>query len=177
MKFNLGSGDRYEDGWINVDHGYIGKKDQRVNLAGPLPWEKESVSYVYAGHLLEHLTKKECLELLTNLLPLMINGGKLMIVGPDIEKAREMMEAGTFDYTYHSLNSLLYGGHRWEGDDHKWETNEKEITELLTIAGWSEIQSIGISNVGVEWPVADRAPQWQYAILARKGKEKELDET
>jgi hypothetical protein len=176
MKLNLGCGDRYAPGWTNVDwEGCPHPKDQTVDLTGELPWARRSVSHVYAGHLLEHLTAPQAQGLLARLRPLMVKDGAIMVVGPDMKVARSMIDAGTFDGRYHSLESLRDGAARWPGDEHRWETAAADVKALLSAAGWVRISQHPIGDLGsfMEpggfWPVADSAQLWQYAIGARRG--------
>lgn len=170
VKLNLGCGDRYADGWTNVDFGSPHRKDQEVDLTGPLPWESGSVTHVYLGHVLEHLTLQQCSGLLSQLLPCMDPAGALaMIVGPDVPLAKQMIAEGTFDFTYHSLDSLRYGAGRWAGDVHQWECSASAIVDLCRDAGWPVVTDIGIKLVDSFWPVADRVPQWQCAVRAYVG--------
>ena len=165
MNINLGAGDRYADGWTNVDWpGSPHRKDETVDLTGPLPWEPGSVELAYAGHVLEHLTLDDCHHLLTHLRPCMALDGALLVVGPDLDRARTLLAAGALDVT---LDSLLYGADRWPGDQHLWECTPDIIVELLTATGWQGIHEVGIGEVDAVWPVADRGPIWQCAIGAR----------
>lgn len=164
MRLNLGCGDRYAPGWVNVDRAECPhRKDQIVDLAGKLPWPAGGVSHVYAGHVLEHLPVEVCVALLGRLLPLMAPGGQIMVVGPDLDRAQMMAEAGTLDVT---IESLQFGAHRWAGDEHQWECVPTILIAMLDEAGWQDITEVGIANVPKMWPVADRGPQWQCAISA-----------
>lgn len=168
MLINLGAGDRYVNGWINVDHeGSPHKKDQVVDLTKKLPWERNSVLHVYMGHVLEHLTISHARSLLKRLRPLVKPEGQILIVGPDVNVAQAMADAGTLDV---SMDSLRFGGHRWPGDEHKWESTREKTIELLQETGWGTIESISINEVAIFWPVADRGPQWQFAVTARNDK-------
>lgn len=169
MKLNLGCGDRYVEGWINVDHDTPHRADVRIDLASPdpLPWEEGSITHVYAGHLLEHLSRKESYALVKKLLPCMSkDGGVVVAVGPDIPLAKKMIADGTFDFTYHSLESLRDGAGRWAGDVHQWETSGPLVASMFTRAGWPHVRNLGIAKLEGGWPVADPAPQWQYAVRA-----------
>jgi predicted SAM-dependent methyltransferase len=161
---NLGCGDRYAPGWWNVDHGCPLRKDEDVDLDGPLPWAPGLVDLVYMGHLLEHLTLGQGLRLLERLLPCMTETGVLMVVGPDVPKARAMARAGTLDVT---LDELRLGAHRWPGDEHQWECDPSKVMEMLIDADWQEVTGLPIGKVPDMWPVADRGPAWQFAITAR----------
>jgi hypothetical protein len=170
MKLNLGCGDRYAPEWTNVDFESPHPKDETVDLTGPLPWAAGSVTHVYAGHVLEHLTVPQCRDLLAGLLPCMDPaGGLLMIVGPDIPLAERMIADGTFDFTYHNLDSLRYGAGRWAGDVHQWECSAGAVAELCRDAGWHPVTDLGIRLVDQTWPVADREPQWQFAVRCYTG--------
>lgn len=167
MKLNLGCGDRYADGgWHNVDHsGSPHRKDETVDLAGPLPWPAGSVEYAYVGHLLEHLSLDDCHRLLANLRPCMApDDGQVLIVGPDLDRARTLAAAGALDVT---LESLQFGAHRWPGDEHQWECTAGIVVHLLTAAGWTGIHEVPMGDVEAVWPVADRRPVWQCAVKAR----------
>lgn len=164
MKLNLGCGDRYVPGWVNVDWpGSPHPRDVTADLTRELPWGLCTIAAAYAGHLLEHLTPGACLALLERLLPCMVPGGDIMIVGPDIDRAEAMIEAGTFQPT-HTLQELKYGGHRWHGDAHLWDCNTPAVMGLLTKAGWADVTDVGITRVEQHWPVADRLPLWQLAV-------------
>ncbi len=171
MRVNLGCGDRYAPDWHNVDHaGSPYPKDQTVDLTADPPWPAGSISHVYAGHVLEHLTVQQSLDLLERLLPLMAPGGQVMLVGPDVPKAEAMIEAGTFDFSGgHTLESLRFGGHRWPGDEHQWECDGAILADMLKETGWADVTELAIGDVPAFWPVADRRPAWQCAVHALRG--------
>lgn len=168
MLLNLGCGDRYADGWINVDYESPHRKDQTVDLTGELPWEPRSVAQAYVGHLLEHLTLDDCRNLLRRLRPLMVLGGAIMLVGPDVERAQRMIDdgAGLAEMYGATMDSLRFGAGRWSGDVHRWECTEAQLVDLLVETGWTSIVTYKIDDVAPVWPVADRRPQWQCAVGA-----------
>lgn len=166
MKLNLGCGDRYADGWHNVDFaGSPHRRDEEVDLrTNALPWAAGSVEFAYCGHVLEHLYVDEVLVLLETLRGAMAPDGELMVVGPDVILAQGMATAGTLDVT---MDSLTNGGHRWHGDEHRWHCTAWAVRKMLRVAGWRVVANVGIANVPDIWPVADRRPQWQCAVSAR----------
>jgi predicted SAM-dependent methyltransferase len=162
VKLNLGCADRYVEEWHNVDHEPCPHpRDETVDLTGPLPWPPNSITYVYAGHILEHLTYEQCQKLLLRLRDQMVPGGQLMAVGPDMALV-ERLGAGD----QHGLEELRHGGNRWPGDEHRWECTTVLVEELLRNAGWLEVTNVGIINVPMLWPVIDRVPEWQFAVSA-----------
>lgn len=163
MNLNLGCGDRYAEGWHNVDHAAMPhRKDESVDLRWELPWS--GVQRAYLGHILEHLWVHEAIGLLERLRDCMVGDGEIMVVGPDLMLAEQMGAAGTLD---RDIASIKYGGCRWPGDEHRWQCTGLDVAAMLHITGWRKIEDVGISNVPEVWPVADRGPQWQCAVSAR----------
>lgn len=167
MRLNLGCGDRYVEGWTNVDlPGMPHMADQRVDLTGELPWPQHSLSQIYAGHVLEHLKFPEAARLVARLKPLMRNQGTIMLVGPDIDLAEKMIAAGA-EMWGATLDSLKYGAGRWSGDVHHWECTQAALEDMLRDAGWSDITGMDIQEAAAhDWPVADPRPRWQCAVTA-----------
>lgn len=165
MRVNLGCGDQYAAGWTNIDFGSPHRKDEEVDLTGDLPWKSDSITHVYAGHVLEHLARGQCRLLLYRLRRCVVMSGEIMVIGPDVDIAQRMADAGTLDVT---MDSLRFGAGRWSGDVHQWECTSAEIAKLLDEAGWGDIKEMKINDVPEVWPVAYRGPQWQCAVSARK---------
>lgn len=169
---NLGSGDQYVPGWVNVDlPSCPHRADQHVDLAGRLPWADASIGRVYAGHLLEHMHWAQCRHLLLALRRCMRPGGQILVVGPDLAKAREMADAG--EVLEVPLEHIKDGSRRWPGDEHRWAPDATSTGRLLELAGWSQIRPLEMAEVDGVWPVAFRGPRWQYAVTA-VAPEKEL---
>lgn len=169
MRLNLGCGDRYVNGWINVDLPDMPHyADQRVDLTGQLPWPAHSLSHIYAGHVLEHLELGQAFSLVKRLLPLTQHNGVIMLVGPDIDLAEKMIAAGAglAEMYGATLDSLKYGAGRWSGDVHHWECRQSILEDMLRDAGWSDIVSMDIWEAAHDWPVADPRPRWQCAVTA-----------
>lgn len=162
MRINLGCGDRYADSWHNVDVAAMPhRKDEIVDLTGPLPWEPKTASQIYAGHVLEHIPLASCRILLPGLREVLKPGGRLMVVGPDCFTAWDMHLAGTLDV---SLDSLRYGAGRWSGDHHEWECNQEQLAMLLQEAGFTVGFPTMAAIVAEGWPVADPGPRWQAVV-------------
>jgi hypothetical protein len=178
MRLNLGCGDRYVPNWHNVDWpGCPHHVDEHVDLMGLLPaaWRGQA-SRIYAGHLLEHLREPYARHLLWALREVADPAGcEALFVGPDCDVARVMAADGSLDTTYHSLDSILHGGHRWPGDDHLWQHSSHDVVDALGVAGWPVVTDLGgirgLDGVagGESWPVADRVSDWQYAVRAWSG--------
>jgi len=167
LRINLGCGDRYVPGWTNVDLATMPhRKDQTVDLTGDLPWQPGTIGAVYAGHVLEHLTQDAAQRLLTRLLPLMAPPGPIMIVGPDIDRARALLPDGVADQYGATLDNLRHGGQRWPGDEHHWDCTPELLETMLENAGWSLVSRMSVQEAALQWPVADPRPTWQCAVGA-----------
>lgn len=165
LRLNLGCGDRYAPGFINVDHGTPHQVDERVDLTGPLPDEWQDVTHVYAGHLFEHLTRAECVALARRLRERAAPAGCVcVVVGPDVDVARQMIADGTFDRGWGTLDDIVHGAGRWAGDVHQWETTGEAVAEVMREAGWPIVTAFPINVLEGGWPVADTAQLWQYAV-------------
>ncbi len=167
MKLNLGCGDRYADGWWNVDFaGSPHHKDEEVDLrTNKLPWNE--VTHAFAGHVLEHLFVNEAITLLNTLRDCMIEGGELMVVGPDVILAEGLAITNDLGFG-HTLDSIKHGGYRWHGDEHRWQCTQWDVMRLMRLTGWTNVHNVGIENVDAFWPVADRGPRWQCAVRGMK---------
>lgn len=164
MRLNLGCGDRYVQNWHNVDIASCPhKKDETIDLRGELPWR--NVEFAYAGHLLEHLRVGDALVFLDRLRNCMSETGIFMCVGPDVLVAEGMKLSGTLDVT---LEELKYGGHRWPGDEHRWECSQLDVRIMMQYTGWRNIQYHPIDEVAKFWPVADSRPRWQFGVSGQK---------
>jgi predicted SAM-dependent methyltransferase len=53
---NIGCGHDYREGWINLDCFDNSNIEVLADLEKPLPFGNETLDYVYASHVLEHIT-------------------------------------------------------------------------------------------------------------------------
>lgn len=141
------------------------RKDLALDLRDELPFTHETLTFVYAGHVLEHMTPEESQSLLARLLPCMTIGGELMIVGPDVDATRQLLAIGA-EMHGATLESVVHGAGRWSGDVHLWEWTAVRTAEMLVATGWSDVELLHVNDVPDMWPVAERAPQWQRAVCA-----------
>ncbi len=80
-KLNLGCGDDYKDGWINLDFRDNIKIDVKHDLNEiPYPFKKDSIDLVLMRQVLEHL--EHPLNVLKELTRICRNGARIMIYVP-----------------------------------------------------------------------------------------------
>lgn len=164
IKVNLGSGDFPAAGWVNVDHESPHPHDVTADLTKPLPDELADVEYAYAGHVLEHLHPDDVISMLAGLRTRMAFGGQVMVVGPDVVRARVMHERGELDGEW--LRLVVEGGDRWPGDRHLWPCAPVLVETFLRQAGWRDAREVPLLSVSqMDWPIVSYEP-WQCAVTA-----------
>lgn len=83
IKLNLGSGNDYLDGYINVDL-YAPKADERYDIS-KLPHEDNSVDEIRAFHVIEHFDFINAFHVLFEWRRVLKPGGRLHLETPDLE--------------------------------------------------------------------------------------------
>ena len=90
IKLHLGCGTNYIDGWINIDNNSdnnINKLDFLWDLKEPLPFDDNSVDFIYNEHFLEHLTVEQGQTSLRDFLRILKPNGVMRIAMPDLAEA------------------------------------------------------------------------------------------
>jgi predicted SAM-dependent methyltransferase len=88
VKLNIGCGTDYKKGWLNIDNNSddnIDKLDLNWDLREKLPFDDESVDFIYSEHFFEHLTPEEGKKTIKDLMDLVKPGGVMRIAMPDLE--------------------------------------------------------------------------------------------
>jgi predicted SAM-dependent methyltransferase len=149
-KLNLGSGNDYKDGYINVDIGQC-KKDLEHDLEiFPYPFDNNQFDEILMQHCIEHISRENFPKLVAELHRISIPGGKIYISAPyylsrnaftDFTHKNFMTEEsfGYFDPT-HQLRKLgkIYGldqefnvRYQLDRDRHHPECNISYILETI----------------------------------------------
>ena len=82
---NLGCGRRRHPGWTNADLVPDAGDVLRVDLRRPLPFADGTFTAVYASHVLEHLAPADAAGLIREIARVLVSGGIVRIVVPDLE--------------------------------------------------------------------------------------------
>lgn len=173
-RLNLGPGNHYALGWLNVDKYDLPHHDHRPDLMADvldgLPLESRTFDQVYAGHVLEHIPYDKVPHVVAECWRLLRSGGRLAVVGPCIELAIRTKQPQW-------LLEQIVGEPTPEnpGLGHEWAP-----TGLLTFeavrdglnrspAIIADLRMVPVAEVAPpEWP-NPCVDGWQCAILARKG--------
>jgi predicted SAM-dependent methyltransferase len=84
---NIGCGDRYKKGWVNIDFVSSSQGVLKHDLTKPLPFSDDSFDFVYSSHVLEHFGAEDALKLLVEMRRVLRVGGVCRVVVPDLESA------------------------------------------------------------------------------------------
>jgi len=115
MKLNLGCGDDYKEGWINVDISDNVKSDVKHDLnVIPFPFRDRQFSYIEASHVLEHIDRKNFVLVMKELHRILKPGGILHVICPmnDIwndPTHLNMISVKTFRYFEDDKYVRIYG--------------------------------------------------------------------
>lgn len=84
LMLHIGCGDVYFEGWINID---ISSKKADINhdIRTPLPYDENTVDFIYNEHFIEHLTVQDGLQVLSDFNRVLKKGGVLRIATPNLD--------------------------------------------------------------------------------------------
>jgi predicted SAM-dependent methyltransferase len=143
-KLHLACGTNVLPGWVNVDQ--IDAKDVvKHDLTRPLPLASATITFIFAEHFIEHITREQGLALVRECHRLLKPGGVLRISTPDIKKLIAEYLSGQLDewrdvqWLPATPCQLLNEGMRQWG--HQFVYDEAELITLLREGGFERVQS------------------------------------
>lgn len=83
IKLHLGCGEIHLDGWVNIDIEST-NADLIHDLRNPLPFDTDSVSYIYAEHFIEHLSQADAKALLSECHRVLRDKGAIRLTTPNL---------------------------------------------------------------------------------------------
>lgn len=170
VRLNVGCGDHYAPGWTNIDvvqNGSVTPDIVASILDLPSSFDPGGASHIYLGHVLEHLDEEHVVHALSICLSLLQDGGQLLAVGPDADRAESLMAMGRLDATV--FNEIATGGKRWPGDEHRWLCTEEKIVDMIRSAGFPTVLPLNVPTLTREvWPLVSNV-EWQCGVLGVRG--------
>jgi predicted SAM-dependent methyltransferase len=163
-KVHLGCGNKFIDGWINVDiisHPKIFKHDLRK----PLPFNNDSVDFFFSEHFFEHLEKSEGFLLLKEIYRCLKPGGVSRITVPDLDLlVKSYVENNLKTYSNIGLNvktkcDLINIGMRGWG--HKYLYDKEELLLMHEKVGF-KIYNIELHKKS-SYPELDNLEKRKYS--------------
>lgn len=151
VKLNLGCGTDYKKGWINIDNNSDnnikeGQLDLNWDLRYPLPFEDNSVDFIFHEHFIEHLTIEEGQKSIKDCMRVLKPGGVLRMATPDLAVAVDKYlnlplekdpTMKTFNLKFKTRAERINGAFRSWG--HKWLYDWEELERRLEQAGCKKI--------------------------------------
>lgn len=161
LRVNLGCGNRYLDGWCNVDL-YAERVDTRQDMR-TVEFLPGSVAEVLCVHAIEHLTRIDGANLLGRMLRWCAPGGRVVIETPDLSKCCDLLESANWPQRVAGLKGI-FGGRG--GDKVAWaawlektadnETLRKRVVEWGRRRGGSRDTTPMLGEFGPPVMVWDR---------------------
>jgi len=155
IKINLGSGQDYREGYVNVDDGSIFdlKRDVTADIFDyELP--PESVDEILLSHVAMYIRPDEIEPLLLRWYGWLKVGGKIEIETIDIEKVMRIALDGYSSDEWGIVN--LFGTK--ETCPHRWGWRQDKLIEKLTTAGFVSIIKLD----------GEKKPNRDYKLIATK---------
>lgn len=153
IKLHLGCGTVYKEDWINIDNNSdnnIEKLDINWDLRWPLPFDDNSVDFIYNEHFLEHLTVEEGKEAIKRFMKVLKPGGVMRISMPDLlfcvnmylddnwkENNKEFLEKFGLNFVQTKAEMININFRQW---GHKWLYDWSELDRRLREAGCVDVK-------------------------------------
>jgi len=145
-RINLGSGNDYLDGWINVDIDPNTKVDVVADLSEKFPFPDLSINEIKASDILEHFTKEDGLVFLHECHRVLRENGKIFIRTHDLNSIYK-----SFSNDPLVLTHFIYGDTSETGifGAHKYAYTEESLRFTLKKVGF-EVQTYNLNQTNHE---------------------------
>ena len=139
-KLHLGCGAKFIPGFIHVDALPFPHLDYQGRV-DTLEWiPDETLSLIYASHILEHFGRAEVDTVLSEWFRVLKPGGVLRLAVPDFGASVFLYVSGKLQRGLLDITGLLCGGQRDQYDYHKIIFDEKDLTSRLIKAGFARVR-------------------------------------
>lgn len=137
-----------------------------ADLRCRIPLADESTEVIYCSHILEHLTKKDGMQLLNECFRVLKKEGLLRLVVPDLDVAFDMYKQGKCN---EMLDLFFYTSDEPDFSAHKYGYNLAMLDHLLTGIGFKDIQKMPY-QVGAcpDIKFLDVYPEYSLYVECRK---------
>ncbi|MBA7517203.1 hypothetical protein ES705_09256 [subsurface metagenome] len=136
IRLHLGCGDVNLEGFLHIDLGPYSHVDYRTSVDVLDMFQDNTVSLIYAAHVLEHFSRHDIERVLTEWYRVLKKGGILRLAVPDFRACVDRYLENGGDLT--EILGLLIGGHKDEYDRHGMIFDERLLSDYLQRAGFSK---------------------------------------
>jgi predicted SAM-dependent methyltransferase len=107
------------------------------NLKNRVPLKDSSADVLYCSHFLEHLSKPDGKDFLSNCFRVLKSGGVFRIVVPDLDVAFAMYQGGDVEKMQ---DLFFYTSSEWDFSAHKYNYNFEYLSSVLKSIGFDLIE-------------------------------------
>lgn len=148
--------------WVNVD--LYCPSDLAIDLNEEFPPALGGITHAYVGHYLEHITPKQGKLFLSRVKQRMALGGKIHVVGPDVDKGEDFFQRGLIGaYLREHIGRCIIENDKG-GESHYWDCSGRAVATMLSKTGWSRVEEHPIANL-TECPMINTSG-WQFYVKA-----------
>jgi predicted SAM-dependent methyltransferase len=145
---NIGCGSRVKSyPWINLDYQMNKKMPLYINISKKMKFRSESISYVYAEHVVEHIPQEKQIQFFKESLRVLKKGGILRIILPHINPFQNInnnnlnnLKTAYFakKYIYNNKSDIINDLFRNHG--HKYLWFEDDLIHELNKVGFVKVE-------------------------------------
>ena len=164
MRVNLGCGQAYLEGWVNVDASPNVRADVRMDAIEFVRQHGADIEEVFMGHVLEHLLPTDALSLLILINERTRPGCLVSAVTPDMAAIFSSYLSGemsNMELNEEFVYSYVQPSH------HVWCHDASSLTDLFRQAGLDEIETIDPSTWPPVFHKTGRESRFQCGVKGR----------
>ncbi len=148
LLLNIGAGEEYVEGLLNIEGNILQKKDLWLNLNHGLPFRNGQVKGIYLSHVLEHFSADRASSILGECRRVLSDGGGIRIVVPSLEQAIDAYRRGDKEWFSSFPDHCESLGGRFSNymlcrDQHRLLLDHSFLEELARGAGFARISNAG----------------------------------
>lgn len=98
MRIQFGSSGNILEGWLNL-------QESNGDITKPLPFRSDSVDFVFAEHVMEHVTPLQGFRFLKEVHRMLKKDGVVRIIVPDVDKIWRQADADYLDFIDKSMDT------------------------------------------------------------------------
>lgn len=133
MKIHLGSGEKYREGWINVDL-FAQRVDVRADLR-MVEFPCNEAASVECIHTLEHFHREDCLAICRNVLQWLKQGGVFVVEMPNRSRCIALCSSKIARKQINGAKGLMGGRGHSKDVWHRWLIDNRDRIARESAAG------------------------------------------
>lgn len=137
QKLHLGCGEKYLNGFLNVDVRDAPNVDYVCDFIA-MPFAPNSISEIYMCHSLEHLRMHDVVPFLKRCYAALTPGSKIYISVPDFAILASIYLSGRVSLS--SIVRAVHGGQEYDGNFHYISFDSIFLRELLETSGFDRVE-------------------------------------